>query len=442
MRWLALAWLVLVASCRPKAAPSTAGVDGSADVDPRDVVATTAVPAAQFARPVTARRVDGGIAAVARDQATGDLVLVRFADPSQETPVVMPLQVRLDEPELVTSSLDLGLLGRPSADGGSGGRVLLRVGLAGGAGVTRLDLSPVGTAACATMDGVYSVARESTGWRGTFVALTQAGGESKGPLVSGRSEATIVCGQHRAFVVTNSGGELHAIGWSPNGYDAHPALLPPLARSTPEGETLMAAMDDKLVIAKFRKSTLHTLVWSGEPSGSAWRSEAGALHDGLVLEAMEPAQGQLGLLFVRTIPKVKGCKGNETTDSVAEVALVDATTGKFVHAPESVETWKCGAEAGPFFSGWANGKFVIAWPRGPDVACARAGVRRGGIGYAVVEPGTGRASTGRISRPAETIVEAGCDGSKCFAVALTRGPNPCDPTLLPDSGRLEVIPYP
>lgn len=440
MRWLALAWLAFGASCRSNTSRPPPARDGSTGADVRDVVDKGAQPLTRFARPMTARRVDGGIDAVARDRATGDLTLVRLDDRSPQAPTVMPLKASLDDPELVVSSLDLGVLGRKVTDGGTG-RVLLRVAWDADAGVKRIDLSPVGSAVCATMEGVYSIAREATAWRGTFVALTEAGGEASGPTLVGRSEATVICGQHRAFVVTNTGGELRALAWSPSSHNAQPALLA-RSPSAAGGETIMSALADNLVIAKLQKSTFSTLVWPGETSGSAWRSDAMAPADGRTLEAMEPWQGQLGLLFVHAIAKVKGCTGGEKTDSVAEVGLADVATGKLARAPEPVETWKCGAEPGPFFTGWANGKFVVAWPRGPDAACAAAGVRRGGIGYAAVDPRTGRARVGRVLRPADAIVDAGCDATQCYAVALTRGPNPCDASDGPESGRLEVISYP
>jgi hypothetical protein len=218
-------------------------------------------------------------------------------------------------------------------------------------------------------------------------------------------------------------------------------LLPKVPPGDGEAETLMSAVDDDLVIVKVDRSALHTLLWSGA-RGASWRGAEIAPREGRVLEAVEASREWLGLLFVRTTPKAKGCSGSETIDSLAEVAIVEVASGKLVHAPDAVETWRCGAEPGPFFSGWSRGKLVVGWPRGADVACARAGVRRGGLGFAEVDPAGGRAAVGRVARPAETIAEAGCGETRCYAVALTRGGDPCGAADGPESGRLELVAYP
>jgi len=434
MRWLGVACVVLGVSCRPRVARPS----GDAGGDANDSSAGELARAPRFSRPVAALRVNGATAVVARDRATALLTFTKFGDDHRAAAAV-PLPAGLDEPELLGSSFDLGLLARATADAADG-RALLRISLAGDAGSGRTEAATVGSAACSTADGVYSLSREATGWRGSFFPLTEVAADKEGPLLAGRAQATIVCGQHRAFVVLSAAGELRAAAWTPSAHEVHPVDLPKPPSSGAEEDTLMAAMGDKLVIAKLERSTLHTLVWPDE--GSDWRRAEAAGLQGLALEALEPGQGQLGLLFVRTTARAKGCPRTDVADAVAEVALVDAVSGQFVHAPESVETWRCGAEPGPFFSGWADGNFLVAWPRGADAACVRAGVRRGGLGYAEVDRQTGRAHVGRVMRPAETIVEAGCDAMKCYAVALTRGADACGAADGPDSGRLEIISYP
>jgi hypothetical protein len=129
-------------------------------------------------------------------------------------------------------------------------------------------------------------------------------------------------------------------------------------------------------------------------------------------------------------------------DTVAEVVIVDDAGGRVIHPPERIETWRCGAEPGPFFSGWAGGQLVVAWPRGADAACARAGVRYGGLSYAIVEPKASRAKTGRAGRAAEAIADAGCVEEKCYVAALTRGADPCGAADSADAGTLEMFAFP
>jgi hypothetical protein len=379
----------------------------------------------------------GGVAVVARSRSTGALAFARTHDEGGELTAMVSLPVSLDDIELVGAWPNLGLLGRPTNDGGAG-RVLLRLGETIEAGSAAPVI--VGAAVCATAEGVYSIARDVSGWKTAFYPLADGGAETTGGVLPNRAEATVVCGQHRAFFVARGAGELRALAWSHSAERNPPALLPAPTSEGASDETLMTAMDDELVIVKLDGSIIESLVWSGQ-GVPGWRKSSALAQEGLSLEALEGQNGEIGLLFLRTIAKAKGCPAGDATDAVAEVAIVEARSGKLVHAPEPVETWRCGSEPGPFFTGWAGGRFIVAWPRGADATCTRAGVRRGGIGFASVDPKSGRATVGRISRPAETIADAGCDDARCYAVALTRGSDPCASDG-PESGRVEVIAYP
>jgi hypothetical protein len=445
MRWLALIWLCIGASCRPKpSAPVDAGT-----IEATDAPAVRARRATTlFARPISAVGTATGATVVGRDRATGRLALTLLEDSaaaregsiSNDGPAVImsASAAGLDNPELVGAWPRVGILA-DAPDDAARRRVLLRVAAFGDGGADTSDLVPVGSATCSTADGVYSVARENDGWKGTFFPMT--GGSSDGPFLPGRSDATIVCGRRRAFVVLAGSGEIRAARWLPGEHDARPTLLPKAPLADGEDETLMSTREDDLVVVKRDRSAFHTLVWSGDAAAS-WRKAEVVPREGRALEALEADPTRLALVLVRTVTKVKGCAGSETTDAVAEVAIVELDSGKLVHAPEAIETWKCGAEPGPFFTGWTGGKLVVAWPRGADVACARAGVKRGGLGYAEVDPSGGRAKVGRVARPAETLVEAGCGESRCYAVALTRGSDPCGAADGPESGRLELVAYP
>jgi hypothetical protein len=437
MRWLAFVGLAFGVACRPSARHAPSDGDAARDGESPERAAAETARTPRFSRPVAAARAGGAVAVVGRDRATRELALAKIDDAAPGVVTAAALPAGLDEPELVGSARGFGLLARAAGESGEG-RVLYRLGLAQDAGAgARLA---VGAASCATEDGVYSLARDAAGWTGSFFSLDDVTADPVTLALPGRSEATVVCGQHRAFVVLSPPGELRAIAWSKTEHGARPTALP-RPTTTGDEDTAMAAMDDELAIVKLERSVVHTLVWTG--SGNvAWRKAEPIAREGLALEAVEADKGKIGVLLVRTIAKVKGCPAGETTDAALEVALVDAATGKLVRAPESLETWKCGAEPGPFFAGWAGGKLVVAWPRGADAACVRAGVKRGGIGYAEVDPASGRARAGRVGRPAETIAPAGCDGTKCYAVALTRGAEPCGAVDAPDAGRLEVIAYP
>ena len=203
---------------------------------------------------------------------------------------------------------------------------------------------------------------------------------------------------------------------------------------------LMAAMGDGLALVALQGRTLAVAIFRPDEPVTRWQKVTLAGGDDAALESIEPDGGKIGFLMLRTVPATKGCRTSDANDTVAEVAIFDVEAGKLVHAPERVETWRCGAEPGPFFSGWAAGKFMIGWPRGADAACSRARVRWGGLGFAVVDAGGARVQ--HIGRPGDSIAEAGCDARKCYAVVLTRGTDPCGPADGPEAGKLEIVAYP
>jgi hypothetical protein len=338
--------------------------------------------------------------------------------------------------ELVAAGEQVVVLER--TDGGA--RRVARMLTSSDGGLELGEPEAVGDAVCASRSAVHWLEREGNGFQ--VWMRRPADGAASGPSLASGAEVTLVCAERRAFMVSRSESEVRVVAWDPSRDagtpEARPILLPKPPLAGAPDDVLSTALDDRLAVVAVDPSAIAALaVAPGTPT--QWQKAPLALGDETTLEAIDGEGGKLGLLLLRSVPSAKSCKAGETSDTVAEVAVFDTATGKLVHAPERVETWRCGAEPGPFFSGWAAGKFVVGWPRGADAACVRAGVRRGGLGFAAIEPGPTRARVGRAGGASEAIVEAGCDASKCYAVALTRGSDPCGPG---DGGHVEVIAYP
>jgi hypothetical protein len=446
----------LLASCRSKARP----VD-----PPRDSEAPSADSSAPsraailFTPPISAARAKGATVVAARDRTGSTWLLSTYFDTAPGEPRVSRLGPLSEDSELLTASGDLGLLSREHVDGGSR-RVLYRVFDDADASPPVGDPITVGDAVCATLDGIHWLEREGSGWKGWLRPNGSVGSDvTAGPVFLSQSEITLVCGGHRAFLASNVDGQVRVVAW-PKGdrpdaaitraTESRPVVLskPPLAR-IPE-DMLMGAMDDRLVLVALEAKAIAVAIFRPEEAATRWQKVTLANDDEATLEAIEPdstsdgpqGPGKIGLLMLRPVAAIKPCRSSDAGDTVAEVAIFDAATGKLVHSPERVETWRCGAEPGPFFSGWAAGKFVIGWPRGADAACARARVRWGGLGFAVVDPGGARVRVGHAGSPSDTIAEAGCEAEKCYAVGLTRGSDPCGPPDGPEAGKVEIITYP
>lgn len=96
---------------------------------------------------------------------------------------------------------------------------------------------------------------------------------------------------------------------------------------------------------------------------------------------------------------------------------------------------KCGTETGPFFTGALGTAVSVAWiERAGGAGKARAPIV--GLVHASIGA-SGPVTTKRIEQAADAIVDAGCDGTRCYAAALVR-PNQ-DETTAADA--IKVLRY-
>lgn len=114
-----------------------------------------------------------------------------------------------------------------------------------------------------------------------------------------------------------------------------------------------------------------------------------------------------------------GCdakSGDVVVATNVKVVRVDRKT--FEESVVDVASGKCGVDVGPFFTGVLGSAVSVAWaeraggagkPRAPIVGLVHATVAT-----------KGSVSAKRIEQPADVLVDAGCDGKQCYAVALVR----------------------
>jgi hypothetical protein len=439
---LTAASILVLASCRPKASPPQPLGDSQPPLVESSVPARTTT---QLAPPLSAVRVQGATVVAARVRGEQSWALSRYFDTAPTDPEVTTLGPLPDESELVASSADVGLVSRQPLEGSSR-RVLRRLGGSDDGGPPIGELTPVGDAVCGTLDGIYWLQRTGSGFQTWRRALGGGAPEAvAGPVLTSQTEATLVCSEHRTFLATNAEGQVRVVAWSSEERDAstalHPVTLPKPPLAGAPDDVVMSATGDGLALVALDAKSIAIMLYRPEQPISQWHVTK-LPSEGMSLEAVEPEANKIGLLLLHSVPPAKECRKDDANDTVAELAIFDIDAGKLTHPPERVETWRCGAEPGPFFSGWASGKFVVGWPRGADAACARARVRWGGLGFAVVDPGGARVRVEHAGSPADTIVEAGCSKEKCYAVALTRGAEPCGPADGPGAGKAEIVAYP
>jgi hypothetical protein len=74
---------------------------------------------------------------------------------------------------------------------------------------------------------------------------------------------------------------------------------------------------------------------------------------------------------------------------------------------------------GPFFTGALGDAVSVAWvERVPVAGKARAPIA--GLAHRTVNAAGAPGELVRAEQPADALVDAGCDGARCYAVALAR----------------------
>ncbi len=124
------------------------------------------------------------------------------------------------------------------------------------------------------------------------------------------------------------------------------------------------------------------------------------------------------IVFTEDVGEKCVAEGGATTASTRVKALrIDR--GTFEESIVELSPGGCGREIGPFFTSAVGDAVSVAWvERIPVAGKSRAPIA--GLGYRRV-PATGPATElARIEQPADALVDAGCDGTRCFAVALAR----------------------
>lgn len=442
----ALASIVLASACRSKG--TRLDEAEGAQASPGTPIARRE-PAKRFAPPLTVVRGESAVGVVGRERGVKDgeggaghrLLFAELRDDGSA--MVAPVSVVAtgeDLPALVVAHGSYGLI-VPDGDSARARKLVPLPSRPDGGGAG--EPARLGEASCTTAEGVFSLMQEGLGFRGLFQAMEPGGAPAFAPTVPGDGEASVVCGQHQAFVVLNRAGEVSVVAWSKGGFDAKPTRLPKVPSAAAEDAIALGAMEDKLVLATSDPLAIYTLVWARGSDATSWRTANHRTKGEMSIEALEPAAGKIGLVLAETTAATT-CRHGESNDTSISVAIVDAENGKLVRPPERLETWRCGAEPGPILAGWASAKFVLAWLRASDAACSRAGVRYAGLGFAEVDLLRGGPSkTGRAGAAAESIAMAGCGSARCFAVAVTRGSTDrCGAADGSEAGKLEVVSFP
>ncbi|HEU4412626.1 MAG TPA: hypothetical protein VFS43_45705 [Polyangiaceae bacterium] len=279
--------------------------------------------------------------------------------------------------------------------------------------------------ACATGREVVSLARAPEGLQARVAPIGGGAPSDAGAPLAGNA-ASLLCGRTRAYVLVERENDRVARALGPAPLDV--SLGAEREQDEPEQSFAAYVAGDELVAVRLgAKSGLRFRSWDGAArEAGPWVRADLPPGDDVTIELALAAGDALALVTTRSVEPSRPCP-DESGDVVAELSIVRRSDGVARRAGDRLETWRCGAEPGPFWGGTPGGRFVVAWPRGVDSACAKLGARYGGltVASAGVE-GKGAPRVERLGAPAEAIEDAGCDDERCVAVALGRGePGAC-----------------
>lgn len=319
-----------------------------------------------------------------------------------------------------SSDSDLKLVAHPKE-----GVAITWRGLRGGKLVRQLvvlgpDLAPrggreateVSAASCTTRgavwfsDGVQAIARP---WSGAQMTIE----------LPKDKEASLLCGATRAYAVLDEEDRTSILAL---GTGAAPALT--VMRENELGE------DEQRELSEYTVGDDVGFVRLGGSGAIAVRELAGGSLGPLrKLKTSIPKDDDL--VAVDASPKVlaivytqdasSSCPaGDSAVATKVAVLRVDRTT--FEESTVELSPGRCGHEVGPFYTGVLGDGVSVAWAeRSGGAGKARAPIAA--LAHATVAP-SGAPSLARIEQAADALVDAGCDGTSCYAVALVRRDSP------------------
>jgi hypothetical protein len=280
----------------------------------------------------------------------------------------------------------------------------------------------VGAAACATDDALGWIATSRGGVfrvRSVPVALAPVADLYS---ISAERDPMLVCGSHSFFALGD--GENDTTLEFSEGAPPHAKVVMrerDFADEEREHDTFV--FGDTLGLLRVGQSGSLSIrrVKAGE--WGEWRRVTARLEPNDEVVAVDgDAQSSL-IVFTRDDT---GCDGSAAS-SIHAFGI-----GRELERPVDLAPGECGKEKGPFWTGAIAGRFVTAWvdrnstPKEDEPRVL-------GISYRAFS----LESAGElvhVTRAADAIVDAGCDDSRCYAVALARSSD--------GSSRLEVIAYP
>lgn len=321
----------------------------------------------------------------------------------------------------------------------AGGVAMTWRGLRGGKLVRQLlvlgpDLAPKGepvdiaAASCATHDAVWFT-------DGKYVhSRPWTGSPTRSDLPKDK-DAALVCGATRAFALLDGeeGTSLVVFGAGDAGAGVGRAA-PASASATSTSIALLkesdfgddeqreraefAVGDDVGVVRLATSGSLTLREVRNDAPGPLRKLKTIIPRDDDVV-AVDASPRAIVIVFTEDVGEGCGKQGGSPVSASTRVKALRVDRTTFEESTVELSPGGCGRELGPFITGVLGDAVSVSWvERVPVAGKSRAPIA--GLVHRTVSPAGPLAALARIEQPADALVDAGCDGARCYAVALAR----------------------
>jgi hypothetical protein len=234
-----------------------------------------------------------------------------------------------------------------------------------------------------------------------------------GALVGGDPMPSLVCGDHVVYAVVD-GDEERTVRTMLGDDPSAKVVIDDEGFSDEDGERDFKAYsvgDDLGMVRTGERGTLALRELSKGKLG-AWQKLAHKLGEHEDVELVDADASNVAIVY--TNDESTSCADESVSESVYAIR-VDRVRHKDA-PPMKLAPAECGKDVGPFWIGWKSESLVVGWVE--QGKRGDAPIR--GFAYQVLTGGGANGLTQHVEQPADALVDAECDVTTCYAVALAR----------------------
>ena len=280
------------------------------------------------------------------------------------------------------------------------------------------DLAPKGepvevaAASCATQDALWFTDGKHVHTRPWGAAPTQS-------ALPKDKDASLVCGAHRVFALLDDDDGTSFVMLGPDAGTGTTKLFEDsqFGEDEPRERPEYTVGDDVGVVRLALSGAVALREVRGGLVGPLHKLKTALSRDADVV-GVDASARTVAIVFTEDVGDAcPADKGSSTASTRVKALRVDRTT--FEESVVELSPGVCGREVGPFFTAAVGDAVKVGWvERVPTAGKARAPIA--GLAHRLVAPSGPLGELAHVEQPADALVDAGCDASHCYAVALAR----------------------